>query len=224
MTVLIKQILVGVMENYAYIFACMHSRKALLIDPCAETDQLLAELEKRDLELVGLVNTHGHADHVAGNKAILNKHDVPVYAHRKAEFRAQDPISQQIFHALQGQAPDAPSHLLDDGDEIKVGEQSLQVIHAPGHTSGDILLYWPGDEEQAAFVITGDVLFVGAIGRTDLPGSSDAQMQNSLATKIAPLDDATRVFPGHHYGPRPSSTIAAEKRSNPYLIEAMRAY
>ena len=209
------------MDNFAYIVACTQRREALLIDPCAETDRLLSMLQQDDLKLVGLVNTHGHADHTAGNRAILQRHDVPVYAHSQAEFRAEDPISRQIFAALGGQAADSPTRRVDDGDAIDFGEQQLRVIHAPGHTPGDILLYWPGDDSHVGFVVTGDVLFVGAIGRTDLPGSSEPQMQQSLRDKVASLPDSTRVFPGHDYGPRPDSIIAHEKRSNPYLMQAM---
>lgn len=221
MALIFKQIEVGPMANFAYIFACSETGHAVLVDPSAEPQKLLAMLDAEQLTLQAIINTHGHADHIAGNAAIKAQHDVPVYVHRDADLRPYRIVSAQIFRALQGQQAPEPEHRLDDNATIKVGKLSLQVIHAPGHSPGDILLYWPGDDDNEALVMTGDVLFVEAIGRTDLPGSAHLQMENSLRDKVATLPDATRVYPGHNYGPRPSSSIGVEKRRNPFLREAL---
>lgn len=212
---IIQQIVVGPMANFAYIFGCSQSKQVVLIDPSAEPEKLLSAVAELDAKLVAVVNTHGHVDHVAGNAAIMEATGAPLITHADAKPDQMDPMSHQFLAMLQGKPSPTPDRTVVEGDTIDVGEQSLQVIHTPGHTPGDMVLYTKGA------VFTGDVLFVGGIGRTDLPGSSHAELGRSLVNKLAPLPDDTVVYPGHNYGDRPSSTIGQEKSGNPYMRAAM---
>ena len=115
---------------------------------------------------------------------------------------------------LGGKGSPSPDTLLEDGDTIQVGETLLTVLHTPGHTPGSICLYSPGH------VFTGDTLFVQAVGRTDLPGGSGSQLIESVHRKVYSLPDNTIVWPGHHYGPTPSSTVLTEKETNPFTLRA----
>ena len=110
-----------------------------------------------------------------------------------------------------GKGSPEPDVLLEDKDIIKVGETSLEVIHTPGHTPGGVCLYTGNN------LFTGDTVFVGSAGRTDLPGGNRSRLQKSIETRICSLPGDTIIWPGHDYGPRPSSTIALEKRSNPFM-------
>ena len=110
-----------------------------------------------------------------------------------------------------GEPSPAPERLLQDGDRIEIGMVGLQVLHTPGHTKGDICLVGHG------VVFTGDVLFVGGVGRTDLPGGSASLLRESLRTKLLTLPAETVVYPGHDYGPHPTSTVGNEKRANPFV-------
>ncbi|MBN2361702.1 MAG: MBL fold metallo-hydrolase [Deltaproteobacteria bacterium] len=206
---------VGSMANFAYIVACPTTQQAIVIDPAAEPDRIAREIEAHRYRLVAIVNTHGHADHVGGDAALKRATGAPLIAHRDAGVGKPGLLDRAFLLMLGGEQPPAPDRLVADGDTIEVGEIELQVIHAPGHSPGDILLYAPG------LVFTGDTLFVSGVGRTDLPGGSYRQFTQSLRDKVAVLPDDTVVYPGHDYGPRPTSTIGAEKRNNPELRHAV---
>ena len=212
---IVAQIEVGPMANFAYIFGCKITHEVVLIDPTAETERLLRAVELLDARLVGAINTHGHVDHVAGNAALKRATGVPFYAHPAAGVGEGDPMSAMYLQMLGGEPPPPPDRLVEGGHEIAVGEQRIKVLHAPGHTPGDVLLYAPGH------LFTGDTLFVGAIGRTDLPGGSIETLYRSLREQVAPLPDDTVVYPGHDYGPRPTSTVGEEMHHNPYFREAL---
>ncbi len=216
MPAIIKQLEVGPMANYAYLFGCEATHTFVLIDPSAEVPRLLETLRELGGELSAVINTHAHADHVAGNAEVAAAFSVPLIAHQDAHYSAGDMMSQQIYALLGGAPSPEPDRRVQHGEKIEVGELSLEVVHAPGHTPGDMVLYHPG----AAF--TGDVLFVGGLGRTDLPGSDAAEMMRSLRDRLGTLPDDTVVYPGHDYGPRPTSTIGEEKRTNPFLAQALR--
>lgn len=187
---IIRQLEIGMMDNFSYLIGCPQTRKALVIDPGDDVAAILTAAENEDLTIVAIVNTHAHGDHTAGNKAL------------KAQTRARI-----MIHALDaGGDPQADAHLAD-GDEIRVGEISFKIIHTPGHTPGGICLYADGH------LFTGDTLFVGDSGRTDLPGGDRPTLGASIR-RLMKLPADTVVWPGHDYGPTPSSTLGWEKRHN----------
>lgn len=186
----IVQIRAGRMDNFSYLVVCPVTRRALAVDPSLEPEKLLAEVAARQLRLELLVNTHGHGDHTAGNGLVLRETGARLAAH---------PLDVPTAEIA-----------LAEGSRLEVGEQSVAVLHTPGHTPGSICLH-AGDN-----LITGDTLFVTFVGRADLAGSDPTALYQSLR-RLAALPSATRVFPGHDYGPQPVSTIGDECRLNPYL-------
>ena len=177
-------------DNFAYLVTCPATAQAMAVDPGRDPEVLLGELRRRSLTLVLLANTHGHADHTAGNAAVL-----AATGARHAAHPADLP------------GVDLP---LGEGSLLSVGKLKVAVLHTPGHTPGS-LVFHVGDA-----LLTGDTLFVSRCGRADLPGSDPAALYHSLG-RLGAFPGPTRVYPGHDYGPQPSSTIAWERANNPYL-------
>jgi glyoxylase-like metal-dependent hydrolase (beta-lactamase superfamily II) len=189
-TLEIVQLAAGEMDNFSYLVFCPASKKGIGVDPSLAPEILLSAVRERGVTLQTLVNTHGHRDHTAGNRAVLEATGARLAGH---------PYD----------IPDADLPLAD-GERLTVGEGQVEILHTPGHTPGSIVLNPPGA------LITGDTLFVTFVGRADLAGSDPRALYRSLQ-RLAGFPAETRVFPGHDYGPRPTSTIAFERENNPYL-------
>jgi glyoxylase-like metal-dependent hydrolase (beta-lactamase superfamily II) len=206
----VKQIQVGQMAVFAYIIGCKTTKEALIIDPAAEEDRLLEEAVNKDYRIKYIVNTHSHIDHVMGNRRMQELTGAKIIIHEKESYSLinQSPQMMSMFNA----EPSPPADItVRDGDYITIGETSLEVIHTPGHSPGSISLFHKG------IVFTGDTLFVGSVGRTDLGGSSWQDLVSSVHNKLFTLPDDTIVAPGHNYGDSPKSTIGREKVYNPYV-------
>jgi glyoxylase-like metal-dependent hydrolase (beta-lactamase superfamily II) len=187
---IIRQIDVGQMDNFSYLVGCPKTRQAVVIDPGAEVERIVSEAQAQGLVIGSIVNTHGHGDHTAGS------------ARLKALTGATI-----IMHALDAAAVPQADILWSGDDELQVGEIRFKVFHTPGHTPGGICLYAEGH------LFTGDTLFVGDSGRTDLAGGHRPTLAASIR-RLMTLPEDTVVWPGHDYGPTPSSTIGWEKRHN----------
>ncbi len=207
---ILQQLIVGSMGVCSYIIGCEETKKGAVIDPGGDEVKILQEVEKLGLQVEYIIATHGHPDHVCGNRAIKQATGAAIVMHEADALFFENPETRNYFSML-GLEPSPPAEVkVKDGDIIKVGNVELQVIHTPGHTPGGMCLYAAPD------LITGDTLFVGGVGRTDFPGGSYSELINSLKTKVMALPDETVVWPGHGYGGS-RSTIGEEKRSNPYL-------
>lgn len=206
----LKQLQVGHMAILAYIVGDEESGEGLVIDPAANVDGLISEARKNDISIKYIVNTHGHVDHISGNQEMKKKTGAEIVIHEAdAEMLVSTP---PMVLRMFGAKPSPPADItVKDGDRINVGKVSLKVLHTPGHTPGGISLYMDG------YVFTGDTLFVGGVGRTDLPGGSWTVMSRSIREKLLVLPDETVVLPGHHYGSSPRSTIGQEKKTNAFL-------
>ncbi len=210
---ILKTHTVGPLKVNAYIIACTDTREAFIVDPAGSEEMLARVIHDEELNLRFIVNTHGHPDHTCGNARMKELTGAPVLMHQADDTLHRNPEVVQMFRSWGFEpAPPADRHI-GHGDVIRVGKLSFSVIHTPGHSPGSVCLYGHGH------VITGDTLFVGAVGRTDLPGGSFETLIQSLKTFILPLPDSTVVLPGHDYGPSPTSTIGREKRENPYIVE-----
>jgi glyoxylase-like metal-dependent hydrolase (beta-lactamase superfamily II) len=207
----IEQMKVGFMDVFCYLVWCAGTREALVIDPAGDEDRVVESIQQKELDLKYIVNTHGHADHSCGNARVKELTGARIVMHE---------LDDKLFNSQEGRemarmwgfktSPKADIHV-KDGDTIQVGDVVLEVIHTPGHSPGGICLLSDGN------VFTGDTLFVGGIGRTDLPGASIDQFMKAIKERLLALPGDTTVWPGHDYGHKAFSTIEEERRTNPWL-------
>lgn len=211
-----------------YVLAPAPGEECLVVDPGIGVLDTLAEV-LRDYRLrpAAVLLTHGHLDHTYSLTPVCGAHGVAGYVHADDAYRLRDPLAstepsllamleQQFGARAQWREPD-DVRPLRDGETTSVAGLEVSVDHAPGHTEGSVLFRLPADDANAAagaqVCLSGDVLFAGSIGRTDLSGGDAAAMQASLRTKVLPLRDDTAVLPGHG----PTTTIGRERASNPFL-------
>lgn len=206
----VDQHIVGTMAVCCYILSCEKTGIAAVVDPGGDEQRILDIIEKEKLDVKYVIDTHGHPDHVCGNRKIQQGTGAEIVMHEADDDFFSQPNIKSYFSML-GLEQSPPVDLrVKEGDVIIFGDVSLEVIHTPGHTPGGICLYNKPD------LITGDSLFVGGIGRTDFPGGSHQELISSIQEKLLVLPPETLVWPGHGYGGS-RSTIQEEARSNPYL-------
>ncbi|MGD0423630.1 MAG: MBL fold metallo-hydrolase [Candidatus Bathyarchaeia archaeon] len=190
-----KQVPVGSFQNFAYLIGDESTKKAALVDPAWDVDKLLQLCSDMGLIVALVINTHSHSDHVGGNEAVSRRTGAKVVVYASSPVQKDIPVR--------------------DGDTINVGNVSVRVIHTPGHCPDHICLLFDGK------LLTGDTLFVGECGRTDLAGGNSGDMHDSL-NKLLKLDDKIEVYPGHDYGLKKSSTIGYERQNNYTLKKRTR--
>jgi glyoxylase-like metal-dependent hydrolase (beta-lactamase superfamily II) len=208
---IVEQYEVGNFAVFCYLIGDEESREGLFIDPADDTTRLLAEARSHGLDKIKyIINTHSHVDHIMGNAEMANQTGAKIIVHEEdATALVRTPSSLlEMFNATTSPPADI---MVKEGDVIQVGNVRLKVIHTPGHSAGGMSLYLDGR------VFTGDTLFVGSVGRTDFPGSSWDVLEASIRNKLYALPGETVVFPGHNYGPTPTSTIQYERRHNPFV-------
>ncbi len=204
---IIKKLEVGPIMANCYILGCDRTRKAAVIDPGDEADRILMALSESKLTVEYLINTHGHFDHVGANASMKTATGAKLMIHRDDAPMLKDLTSAAATFGLRAQNSPAPDAYLADGDEISFGDVTLTVIHTPGHSRGGVSLYTNG------VLFSGDTLFAGSIGRTDLPGGDYDTLIRSIKTRLLGLDKKTIVYPGHG----PETSILQEERMNPFL-------
>lgn len=178
------------------------------MDP-GEEEELDRYIRDHGLHPAGLVNTHCHLDHLTGNRFCLEKYSLLTQCHKDDVFLLEGASGHAMIFGMVVSRPPAPGNLLSDGSTVKFGDSVLEVIHVPGHSPGSIALF----SAEEKFVLVGDVLFQGSIGRTDLPGGNFNTLLDSIKSRLFPLGDEVRVLPGHG----PTTTIGEEKKHNPFL-------
>jgi hydroxyacylglutathione hydrolase len=180
-------------DNFSYILADETTGEAAVVDSSYNAGEIIRVLKAENLKLKYVINTHGHSDHTAGDQELVSIFDAKIVAHKLSSINADV--------------------MVNDGDTINIGSILVKVIYTPGHTSDSICLLVDNKK-----LLTGDTLFVGECGRTDLPGGNSKSMYKSLFHKLLKLNDDVEVYPGHDYGLKPASTIGSERRSN-YTLE-----
>ena len=206
-TLTIETLPVGLLGSNVYLIYTHSGGEAAIVDPgVRDTTPIRKALTDKSLNLRTLINTHGHFDHIAGNRllkdpgVVLALHkadrDLLIMGGGSSQFGYQIPLSPE------------PDRFLEDGDTIRIDDLTLEVIHTPGHTQGSICLYYA----KTPVLLTGDTLFAGSVGRTDLPGGNPHQLRQSLM-RIGTLPESTMLYPGHG----PSTTLAKQIRINPWL-------
>lgn len=210
------------MEIYRHIFSPIEVNTYVLADKsgdCAIIDcgcytenefrKLDGFIESRKLKPVLLLNTHCHLDHVFGNRFILEKYNLRSFCCEDDEYNRLNAVNIAMLFGLVMETPPEPEGFLSDGQIITFGEISLKVLHVPGHSKGSVSFY----SEHDGVVFTGDALFSGSIGRTDLPGGDYGTLIKSISGKLFTLPPDTVVYPGHGE----STTIEKEIKTNPYF-------
>ena len=190
------------------------AKKAAIIDPAMineeEETAMVSFIRRENLEVTHVINTHLHIDHAIGNKFAAETFSAPVLAHRDDEFLGKRMREQAAEFNLGAKVDNVSiTGYLEDGDMVRIGSGALEVLHVPGHSPGSIALYDAADK----FVIVGDALFAGSIGRTDLPGGDYDRLIRAIRSKLMTLPPDTVVYPGHG----PATTIAREATTNPFL-------
>lgn len=183
-----RQVAVGTFQNFAYIIGDEKTKTGAIVDPAWEVDKLLKTASELGMKVSYVINTHSHHDHIQGNNHVVSQTGAKVVMHEQASEKKDIAVK--------------------DGYTLEIGSLKAKVIHTPGHCPDHICILVDGK------LLTGDTLFVGECGRTDLAGGNPGEMYDSLFHKILPLEDSIEVYPGHDYGKKPSSTIGYERANN----------
>lgn len=201
----LKQMELGPMQNFVYLVGDPVAKQCVVVDPAWEIETIVETAQRDDMTIIGALITHTHQDHVGGH---LFGMEIPGVAELLEKVKAKVYVHKAEREFLKGFGSDLVK--VDANDTLQVGRLTVTFIHTPGHTPGSQCFLV---EDQ---LISGDTLFIGSCGRTDLPGSDPTEMYYSLTQRLHKLPDATVLFPGHNYGGS-SSTLGNEKRSNPFM-------
>ena len=199
------------MQNCTLLW-CDETNEAALVDPGGETQRLLAEVTKRGLTLKQLLLTHGHLDHVGAADELRQQSGATIVGPQQADaFWLQALPAQSEMFGFPLTEAFSPDLWLSEGEQVQIGNQTLQVLHCPGHTPGHVVFY----SQTSKLALVGDVLFQSSIGRTDFPQGNHAELLRSINEKLLPLGDEITFIPGHG----PNSTFGRERLSNPFLTQ-----
>ncbi len=197
-------------EQNCTLLVCEQSNRAAVVDPGGDIDTILAAVDEAGVKVEKILVTHGHVDHVGGVAELAKRLSLPIEGPERGDKFWIDQLPEQASQFGFGQSEAfEPDRWLEDGDTVEVGNDILQVIHAPGHTPGHVVFY----DSAGRQAIVGDVLFQGSIGRTDFPGGSHQELMHSIREKLFPLGDDIEFIAGHG----PASTFGDERRHNPFV-------
>lgn len=202
-------IVVGPLSVNCFVMGCERSREGVVVDPGGDVELIERTVKEHGLKIHTIINTHGHFDHVGGNREALAVFGARLLIHQNDAPMLAMVSEVARMYGMQGENSPESDAFLTDNMEIVFGDCRLKVLHTPGHTQGGCCLYL----ENEGKIITGDTLFADSIGRTDLPGGSHEQLLESVRSRLFVLPDHVAAYPGHG----PDTTIGHEKQCNPYF-------
>jgi hydroxyacylglutathione hydrolase len=211
----VRGVVVGLFQENCWIIGSRRRGEACVVDPGDEPQEILALARDMGVSITRIVASHAHLDHIMAARAIQEATGAPFLLHGgDCEIAANMPLAAQLWLGRAVPPPPEPEALLRDGDDLEVVGVTLRVLHTPGHTPGSVSLYAP----EARLLFSGDTLFRGSIGRTDLPGGDYEQLIRSITGRLMALPDETRVLPGHMQ----ETTIGTERATNPFVAPQYR--
>ncbi|MBI2891726.1 MAG: MBL fold metallo-hydrolase [Nitrospirae bacterium] len=209
-----ETLVVGPFQCNCYVLGDEKTNEALVIDPGDEVHRIEAVLRKHNLKTKTILHTHAHLDHIGGAASLQNSTNAQVTLHKADEFLfGMLPIQSRLLGVRSGE-PAQIDAFVKDGEALGAGSIQLEAIHTPGHTPGSLCFHLPNSNHDLLF--SGDTLFMGSIGRTDLWGGSFEDIMASIRERLLRLEDETVVYPGHG----PATTIGQERRMNPFVVGA----
>lgn len=205
---ILDKIVVGSYAANCYIVADEETKEAIVIDPGAEPDKILKRIQNHELTVKKIILTHGHGDHIGAAMAIKESTGSPIAIHHNDAHMLEEP-SKNLTVTMGKSISFSADETFGHKDEIKVGKVTCKILHTPGHTEGGVCVYFKKDR----VLISGDTLFYGSVGRSDLAGGNHKTLIKSIQTELMSLDDETVVYPGHGS----STSIGFERRKNPFI-------
>ncbi len=206
----LRCVTVGAFSENSYVVGCVESGRGVLIDPGGEVPELLRIAAEMGLEIHDIWLTHAHIDHVLGLQEAVEATGAPIWLHPEDRLLYDAVPQQGQAFGFPIEALPEPDESFESGQRLQLGEHALEVLHVPGHSPGHVAFWFPGSR----LLVSGDVLFAGSIGRTDLPGGSYETLMDTIRRVIVPLGDDVRVFSGHGS----PTTVGEERASNPFLV------
>ncbi len=200
---------VGPIQANCYIVGDEATRKGVVIDPGDEVPRILSRIREHQLDVVYILNTHGHFDHVGGNKELKEATGAQIAIHPEDAPNLERLVESAAVWGMRAENSPPPDLLLADGQILTAGGLTFKVLHTPGHSRGSVSFVL----DDAQLIFTGDLIFAGSIGRTDFPGGDYNTLIRSVREKIFPLGDEYRILSGHG----PVTTVGQEKRTNPFF-------
>lgn len=211
---------VGPFFKNGYVAGCERTRQAVFIDPGDEVEQLLAFIAAEQLQVVAILLTHAHVDHVSGVAEAKRALNVPIYLHRDDLSLYRNAVRTGMMFGLTVEEPPPVDRYYDDDAAIAFGDYLVRVVHTPGHCPGGVCLaITKSGDDAPPHLFVGDTLFAGSIGRTDLPGGDYDTLLKAITEKLFAFPDQSIVYSGHG----PETTIGREKSTNPFVLEYLSA-
>jgi hydroxyacylglutathione hydrolase len=205
---------VTLFEQNCTILWDAQTKQAVVFDPGGDVPRILAAIEKTAVKVEKIWLTHGHIDHVGGAAELRDALGVPIEGpHHGDKFLLDNVVTSGAQFGMSGGRNFAPDRWLDEGDKVRIGALSFDILHCPGHSPGSVVYF----NEEMRFAHVGDVLFNGSVGRTDLPGGNHATLISAIKTKLLPLGDDVGFICGHGAG----SSFGQERLTNPFLTGEM---
>ena len=214
----ISRIVTGAFKVNTYIVSCPETKDGVIIDPGGDAKKIIALIKKNRIQIKYILNTHGHADHIIANQKLKKSLRLQICMHEDDNSFFTNPDILKIEEKELGlSTPGKADIVLKDSEVLKIGNLNIKILHTPGHTPGSVCYLVNGN------LFTGDTLFVGDVGRSDLAGGSFETLLQSIKEKIIILPKDTKIWPGHDYGETPFSTLSWEMKENPYITDFILA-